>query len=144
MNNKFYEDYIIVEDNKNILLRFNDLIIEVFEYMKKKEYHRAKDTHNQLKILYNKLVINEKRKHALAILLNEIYNHIEFNILKYNTAKKIKEHKLRKIPYKFKIEIPKIKYQKLKKKPNKIDKKFRKIHRLIKEGKSEEAELLLK
>ena len=42
------KDYIIVESGKSILLRFNNLILEIFKHLSKKEYHIAQENLDQL------------------------------------------------------------------------------------------------
>ncbi len=91
------KDYIIVESGKSILLRFNNLILEIFKYLNKKEYHIAQENLDQLTKLYEKLIIKENKKHALAILLNEINSQIEFGMLKQDINKEIKIHNLSNI-----------------------------------------------
>lgn len=124
----------------NSIIEFNKLSKKIESYINKGKYGKAQQDYNAISEIYEYLVdkASSEQLKELYEILEELYYRLLTNNLKEKLNVEIKGYKLRKVPYKFKTKVPKIKCKKIKGEVVK-DKRLDKVHEFLKDNKLEKA-----
>ncbi len=131
---------------RNSLIEFNVLFRYIKKHIKNRKFGKAFSDYNAAQEIYEFLIdkVSTEKLRSLYDKLYSLYYELLVKYLKSRINVKIKEHRLRKRPYKFDLEIPRFRCKRAKEKLDEDTKKLNYLHKLLEENNLKEAWKLYK